>query len=82
MPWSETNVMEQRIQFIQDWLKRTHRVSDLCALYGISRKSGVSDWAWHLESWSAGADDGVHQRTRCTPCKRQSGACGAITRSS
>ena len=40
MPWSETNVMEQRIQFIQDWLKRTHGVSDLCALYGISRKSG------------------------------------------
>jgi putative transposase len=40
MPWSETNAMEQRIQFIQDWLERTHRVSDLCALYGISRKSG------------------------------------------
>jgi putative transposase len=40
MPWSETNAMEQRIQFIQDWLKRTHGVSDLCALYGISRKSG------------------------------------------
>lgn len=40
MPWSETNVMEQRIQFITDWLKRTHTVTDLCALYGISRKSG------------------------------------------
>jgi putative transposase len=40
MPWSETNAMEQRIQFIRDWLERTHRVSDLCALYGISRKSG------------------------------------------
>jgi putative transposase len=40
MPWSETNAMEQRIQFITDWLRRTHTVSDLCALYGISRKSG------------------------------------------
>ena len=40
MPWSETNAMEQRVQFIRDWLKRTHCVSDLCALYGISRKSG------------------------------------------
>jgi transposase InsO family protein len=40
MPWSETNVMEQRIQFIADWLRRTHSVIDLCALYGISRKSG------------------------------------------
>lgn len=40
MPWSETNAMEQRIQFIRDWLTRTHGVSDLCATYGISRKSG------------------------------------------
>lgn len=40
MPWSETNAMEQRIQFITDWLRRTHAVSELCALYGISRKSG------------------------------------------
>jgi putative transposase len=39
MPWSETNAMEQRIQFIRDWLGRTHSVSDLSALYGISRKS-------------------------------------------
>lgn len=39
MPWNETNAMEQRIEFIRDWLKKTHSVSDLCALYGISRKS-------------------------------------------
>lgn len=40
MPWKDANIMELRIQFITDWLKRTHTVSDLCALYGISRKSG------------------------------------------
>ena len=39
MPWNETNAMEQRIQFIRDWLKMTHSVSDLCALYAVSRKS-------------------------------------------
>jgi putative transposase len=39
MSWSETNAMEQRIQFIRDWLRRTHSVSELSALYGISRKS-------------------------------------------
>ena len=39
MPWNETDAMEQRIQFIRDWLKKTHSVIDLCALYGISRKS-------------------------------------------
>ena len=39
MPWNETDAMEQGIQFIRDWLKKTHSVSDLCVLYGISRKS-------------------------------------------
>jgi putative transposase len=39
MPWKETDIMELRIRFIQDWLTRTHSVVDLCALYGISRKS-------------------------------------------
>ena len=39
MPWKDTNIMEQRIQFIRDWLRRTHTVSDLSALYEISRKS-------------------------------------------
>ena len=39
MPWNETDAMEQRVQFIRDWLKKTHSVSDLSALYGISRKS-------------------------------------------
>ena len=40
MPWKDVNAMDQRIQFITDWLRKTHTVSDLCALYGISRKSG------------------------------------------
>ncbi len=40
MPWKDTNIMELRIQFITDWIKRTHTVSDLCAQYGICRKSG------------------------------------------
>lgn len=39
MPWNETNAMEQRIQLIRDWLKRTHTVVELSAMYGISRKS-------------------------------------------
>ena len=40
MPWKDVNAMELRIQFITDWLRKTHTVIDLCALYGISRKSG------------------------------------------
>ena len=69
MPWKEVDAMEQRIQFIQDWLKQTHRVIDLCALYGISRKSGYKwidrylhdgpDWALERSHEAAL----VHNRT-------------------
>ena len=44
MSWSETTAMEQRIQFIRDWRAGVHSVSDLCALYGVSRKTGYK-WA-------------------------------------
>lgn len=40
MPWSETSAMEQRVQFIRDWLTHKYYVSELCAMYGISRKTG------------------------------------------
>jgi Acyl-CoA dehydrogenase, C-terminal domain len=62
------------------------RASDLKWLLRVAddylRAIGVSVQPRHLESWCAGADDGVHQRTRWTPCKRQSGVRGAVTRSS
>jgi hypothetical protein len=28
MPWKDTNIMDQRVQFIGDWLKRVHTLSD------------------------------------------------------
>ena len=40
MPWKDTDAMQERIQFISDWLKRIDTFSDLCARYDISRKSG------------------------------------------
>ncbi len=40
MPWKDTNAMQERIQFISDWLTRIDTFSDLCARYDISRKSG------------------------------------------
>jgi putative transposase len=40
MSWSETSVMDQRIRFIRDVNANRHSVSELCQLYGISRKTG------------------------------------------
>jgi len=58
MPWSETSAMEQRVQFIRDWLTHKHHVSDLCARYGISRKTG---YKW-IERYMLRGPDGLLER--------------------
>jgi putative transposase len=58
MPWSETDAMEQRVQFIRDWLTQKHCVSDLCATYGVSRKTG---YKW-IERYMAHGPDGLLER--------------------
>jgi putative transposase len=40
MPWSETTPMDQKTQFIADYLRQSLSMSELCDLYGISRKTG------------------------------------------
>ena len=40
MPWQEVVTMELRQQFVQDALRRVVPVTELCAAYGISRKTG------------------------------------------
>ena len=37
MPWNETNIMEQRIQFIQAWLTGRYTKVELCKQFNISR---------------------------------------------
>ena len=69
MPWKETDPMKERVRFIQDWLRRSHSVVELCAMYGISRKSAYKwidrymhdgpDWA--VERSHAASH--VHNRT-------------------
>lgn len=39
MPWRESSPMDQRTQFIADYLRETLAVTELCQLYGISRKT-------------------------------------------
>jgi transposase len=51
--------MEQRVQFIRDWLTRRHAVSELCARYGVSRKTG---YKW-IERYMADGPDGLRDRS-------------------
>jgi transposase InsO family protein len=37
MPWEQTSAMDQRVQFIADWLGGDYLKVELCAVYGISR---------------------------------------------
>ena len=40
MPWQEVVTVELRQQFVQDALRWVVPVTELCAAYGISRKTG------------------------------------------
>lgn len=60
MPWSETTAMGQRVQFIRDWSRGRHTVTDLCAMYSISRKTG---YKW-IERYIQDGPDGLLERSR------------------
>src|SRR5919197_3957882 len=40
MPWKESSPMDQKTQFISDYLRQTLHFTELCALYHVSRKTG------------------------------------------
>ena len=37
MPWKETTTMEQKVEFISEWLTQKHTVTELCRAFEISR---------------------------------------------
>lgn len=40
MPWKETTTMEQKVEFICEWLSEKYSITELCNKFGISRPSG------------------------------------------
>jgi transposase InsO family protein len=49
--------MDQKTQFIADYLRQTLSFTELCALYHVSRKTGYKWVARYLESGGAGLED-------------------------
>lgn len=45
MPWTETCAMDQRVQFIHEVQRGEYTMSDLCRMFGISRKTGYETLA-------------------------------------
>lgn len=57
MPWIETNTMDQRIQFIGDWLSGRYSKTELCKHYHISRPTGDQLIARYRDFGLAGLQD-------------------------
>lgn len=60
MPWSETSPMDQRMQFIADYLRETLTITELCDLYGVSRKTG---YKW-IDRYLRQGPTGLAERSR------------------
>lgn len=57
MPWSQTSPMDQKTQFISDYLRQILSMTELCELYNISRKTGYKWIDRYLHHGPAGLDD-------------------------
>lgn len=57
MPWSETKPMDQKTQFIADYLRQSLEMTELCELYGISRKTGYKWIERYLKQGPRGLED-------------------------
>jgi putative transposase len=57
MPWSQTSPMDQKTQFIADYLRETLSVTELCDDFGISRKTAYKWIDRYLREGPAGLSD-------------------------
>ena len=42
MPWRERSPMDERLQFISDYQRQIFTMTELCARYNVSRKTGYA----------------------------------------
>ena len=60
MPWRQTSPMDQKTQFIADYLRRTLSLTELCERYAVSRKTGDT---W-IERYLKHGPLGLEERSR------------------
>ena len=63
MPWKESSPMDQKTQFIADFLRHTLSFAELCALYHVSRKTGYK-WASRYEELGPSGSDALRRIKR------------------
>ncbi len=57
MPWRAASPMDQRTQFIADFLRDALSITELCALYDVSRKTGYKWIDRYLRHGPAGLEE-------------------------
>ena len=65
MPWLETEPMQQRVQFVADYYRGLYTMTELCARYGVSRKTGYKRLQRFEEEGRAGLKDRSHAPHKC-----------------
>jgi putative transposase len=60
MPWTETGLLEERLQFVRDALSDRFTLSKRCARYGVSRRIGEK----RLARYEAQGRPGLQDRNR------------------
>ncbi len=57
MPWMETRAMDERMRMVMDWEQGMYEMSELCARYGVSRKTGYKWVGRFVEEGAEGLKD-------------------------
>jgi putative transposase len=65
MPWKARSVMQERLAFIEAWLREEKPRSELCREYGISRKTGYKIVSRYLEEGEEGLASRSRRPHRC-----------------
>lgn len=60
MPWSETSPMDQKVQFVSDYLRDAFSMTELCERYGVSRKTG---YKW-IDRYIEHGPEALEERSR------------------
>jgi putative transposase len=60
MPWKDVRPMDQRVLFVADYLRELYSFTELCARYGVSRKTGYK----LVERFQRDGAEGLEERSR------------------
>jgi len=65
MPWTERTPMEERMALVRAWRARVFSIRELCAHFGVSRKTGYKWMDRYLEGRAEGLRDQSRAPHRC-----------------